>query len=410
MTNYTLTAAKGTFTLTGVGAGLLRSAILNAPCGVFTLTGNDASAHTYQLPVVTDGPKLAERISLGQAIALTSGSTVGGTFTPAYAIGAAINAAITLNAAPGTQQIASQLLADQANLSAALMAATTVTLSSAVTIAPTVSFALAIAVAQGLFLSDQTTPTLHFNASVVEALNTNAAFANFLGESAASAVTLSASISPLWQPAVAVNDHVTLSATAGGSLLVRIALADGAHFADSEILNAILTGTISEGVEITAGYVSPSGGFTAWAINTRTTAVTEYQNFNFDSLVQWGRVCLAADATGLYELDGETDAGAPIIADILSGIMQVGGSRLAALKCAYLGLGSKSGSFVLKVITGDGRTYVYGLTARDMRTTRVNFGKGLRSRYFRFELQNIDGADFDMNNIEFVPLVAQRRI
>ena len=90
--------------------------------------------------------------------------------------------------------------------------------------------------------------------------------------------------------------------------------------------------------------------------------------------------------------------------------MEVGGSHFKAFKAAYLGIKSKSGQFVLKLITGDGETYVYTVVANDMRSTRVNMGKGLRARYFRFELINSDGADFDLHSIEFLPLVAQRRI
>ena len=203
---------------------------------------------------------------------------------------------------------------------------------------------------------------------------------------------------------------MTLADEAAQSLTIRVTCKDTAEFHDSNILNFIFSSQISEDVEITAGYVSPSGGFTTWAINTRTTGVTEYRNFVFDSFAQVGRRSFGANADGLFELDGDDDAGEPILADLLSGFMQVGGSKFTAFKCAYLGLNSKSGNFVLKLITGDDQTYIYALTAKDMRTTRVNFGKGLRSRYFRFELQNIDGADFDLNSIEFLPLVSQRRI
>jgi hypothetical protein len=44
-----------------------------------------------------------------------------------------------------------------------------------------------------------------------------------------------------------------------------------------------------------------------------------------------------------------------------------------------------------------------------MITTRVQVGKGLRARYYAFELETVDGQDFDLESIEFVPLVVQRR-
>ena len=44
-----------------------------------------------------------------------------------------------------------------------------------------------------------------------------------------------------------------------------------------------------------------------------------------------------------------------------------------------------------------------------MKTTKVNMGKGLRARYFAYELIST-GQDFDLDSVEFVPLVAQRRV
>jgi hypothetical protein len=40
----------------------------------------------------------------------------------------------------------------------------------------------------------------------------------------------------------------------------------------------------------------------------------------------------------------------------------------------------------------------------------VKIGKGLRSRYWQFELVNIDGADFDLDTIEFHPVLLTRRV
>lgn len=381
---------------------------LTADYGASALTGENAGAQAAA--ILTDGPVLSTSIALWLPLSLADGVTLGATSAQAYALGAAIAEAVNLNATPATQLVWAQLLSDRTAIAQALQAATTLSLSETTHLTDATATALAIAVAQTLFVKGQPTSLLAFNLSVAEAMTANAAFAAFLGANLHETATLTSSPTPLWLAGAAVSETLTLASTAGASLMLCVTCADGSNFDDAEALQAILAGTVAEDVEITAGYVAPSGNFTAWAINTRTTAVTEYRNFAFDSFAQIGLKCVAGNASGLYELDGDSDAGAPVLADLLSGLMQVGGSRLAAFKCAYLGLGSKGGQFVLKLITGDNQTYIYGLTARDMRTTRVNFGKGLRSRYFRFELQNIDGADFDMNNIEFVPLVAQRRI
>jgi len=59
--------------------------------------------------------------------------------------------------------------------------------------------------------------------------------------------------------------------------------------------------------------------------------------------------------------------------------------------------------------TGDGRQYTYAVQPRYMETARVNMGKGLRARYFSWTLTTVS-VDYDLHSIEFVPLVAQRRI
>jgi hypothetical protein len=173
-------------------------------------------------------------------------------------------------------------------------------------------------------------------------------------------------------------------------------------------LQAIFSPEINEGLEITALYLAPGSEITTWAVNTRTAAVSEYTNFEFNSFAQMGNKYLAASSTGLYELVGDDDAGTDIIARIKSGLMQWGSSRFTLFKAAYLGVRGP-GDFVLRMETGDGTTYDYSVTTTDMRTTKVRLGKGLRTRYFAFELIS-DGQDFDLDSIEFVPLVAERRV
>ena len=71
--------------------------------------------------------------------------------------------------------------------------------------------------------------------------------------------------------------------------------------------------------------------------------------------------------------------------------------------------GLQTGDIILKLDTGDGKTYTYQTVIQDMQSTKVRFGKGLRARYFSFELIST-GPDFDLDTVEFLPLVAQRRV
>jgi len=219
---------------------------------------------------------------------------------------------------------------------------------------------------------------------------------------------LHASVSPqaIFQPVVTstVGVHDTLT----GHRLAICVINEHVDVTDAEILKQIIRGTIQDGFVFSAAYVSPDGNFTSWAINTNTGAITEYQNWVFDSFAQLpDGTYIATGPGGLYELDGTTDAGAAILGDFKSGMAQVGGSHFSSFKNAYLGMRTATGDVILKLISGDGKVRTYKVTPSSMKTTKINFGKGLRARYFAFEL--IATGPFDFDSIEFVPIVTQRR-
>lgn len=206
----------------------------------------------------------------------------------------------------------------------------------------------------------------------------------------------------------------TLAETAGVSdtlakqLILRATAAETVQLTHTDVLNMLFRPTLTDGVELAAAYVSPNDTVTTWAINTKNMATTEYTNYAFNSFAQMGNKYLGATSDGLYELNGDDDQGTSIIADIKSGLMQLGGSRFSSFKSAYLGMRGE-GNFVLKIETGDGKVYNYAVVGKDMQTSRVHFGKGLRARYFSYELIST-GQDFDLDSIEFIPLVVQRRV
>lgn len=164
-----------------------------------------------------------------------------------------------------------------------------------------------------------------------------------------------------------------------------------------------------DGVVITALYISPSGTTTTWAVNTRTNAVTEYTNYDFRSFAMMGNRYIAAGADGLYELDGDTDDGAAIISEMMSGYLQLNEKKLFGIKGAYVAIRG-GGRFYLKLVSGDGREYVYELRAQpNLMTTKVKVGKGIRTTYMAFDLIT-EGQDFDLDSIEFIPMTSGRRV
>jgi hypothetical protein len=178
----------------------------------------------------------------------------------------------------------------------------------------------------------------------------------------------------------------------------------------SQLVKMLYKGdALLDGVTITALYISPSGTTTTWAVNTRTNAVTEYLNYDFQSFALMGNRYIAAGDGGLYELDGDTDDGALIISEMMSGYLQLNEKKLFGIKGAYVAIRG-GGRFYLKLISGDGREYVYELKAQpNLMTTKVRIGKGISTTYMAFDLVT-EGQDFDLDSLEFIPMTRGRRV
>ncbi len=205
-----------------------------------------------------------------------------------------------------------------------------------------------------------------------------------------------------------VTDTLEITEEITPRFLLSAVASEELELSDEQVLQMLFQPHAREGIVLSGAYISPGGGFTAWSMNTRTAAVSEYDNFEYNSFAQIGNKYIGASADGLFELNGDTDAGDDIVAQIKSGYLQFGGVHLSRLKAAYIGARG-DGDFLLRIITGDGATYTYATSTRDMHTAKVHMGKGQRARYFAFELVSA-GQDFDLDSIEFVPIVVQRRV
>lgn len=147
-----------------------------------------------------------------------------------------------------------------------------------------------------------------------------------------------------------------------------------------------------------------------WVLNYDTSASSSYENFDFNSFAQVGSRYFGAKSDGIYLLEGDTDAGAPIHASISLGKSGMGSRVQKRVTECYLGA-SSSGTLYLKVMA-DGASYVYEArnASAQLRAQQVKLGKGLQANYFTFEIYNHDGCDFELNDVEFRVVDLQRRI
>ena len=168
----------------------------------------------------------------------------------------------------------------------------------------------------------------------------------------------------------------------------------------------VVSALISGGQLFPAEAASPD----VWVLNIESGGFTRYEDFAFNSYAKIGDTYFGCKADGVYQLDGDTDAGDLIQAMVSFGKQNFGTSALKRITNAYVGV-SSTGKLVLKVIA-DGAEYDY--VARDsseyMQTQRFDTGRGLRLNQLEFELYNQDGDDFELSSVEFAVLTTERRI
>lgn len=273
-----------------------------------------------------------------------------------------------------------------------------------------ISTALAVFVAERLKLVDSVSSQGLFGLTIAEHLRIHDQVAKLLAGFLNDNLSVSESLVPVWMFSAAIAQNLSVHDTITPKLVISIQLGDTVDINDLVALQAILTATIIDGITMSVSFIDPGGGITTWAVNTRTSAITEYQNYAFNSFAQMGHHFLGATSSGLYVLDGTLDDTASVIARVKSGSAQFSGSRFTAIDAIYLGCRVSDGGkdWLLKLHAGDGRVYVYQFRPLNRRTTRIFTGKGLRARYFSWELITA-GEDFDLDDIEFVPIGSHRR-
>lgn len=283
-----------------------------------------------------------------------------------------------------------------------------VVLSQTVSVAQSQALAMALVVLQRLRLLPAQAPITGYHLALAQALTLDSAVGRFLGLhlddalAAADAVRLRYTASPV------LSQHLGVVGDFGHTLALR--LTSTLDLTPAQVLGMVYRGdALLDAIDLNGLFVTPGGRALTWAINTRTNAITEYSNYAFNSFAQMGLKYVAASADGIYELDGDDDDGVDIVAEIQSGLMRLNATKLAGLKGVYLALRG-GGQFFLKLIAGDGRQYVYEVVAQpDLMTTKINVGKGLRSTFIGFNLKSV-GQDFDLDALEFVPMLSDRRV
>ena len=149
--------------------------------------------------------------------------------------------------------------------------------------------------------------------------------------------------------------------------------------------------------------------FPAWAINYETNAPSRYDSLPANSMCIFNGKTYMACAAGIYEIGADDDAGRPIHASATVAQSNFGSTKNKRIPYVYVGMRS-SGAMQLKAIANNQSDRYYALNAVGgaVRGSRADLGKGLEGQYWQFRVDNVNGADFELDSIEFKPAVLSR--
>lgn len=227
---------------------------------------------------------------------------------------------------------------------------------------------------------------------------------------------------------VAMNDALRAHLTAVTSVLDSIAVGDTgspsmrltALVNDSLVLDDDAAASmqymerLGEDVLFFGAIRLGSDEYVGWVLNEG--AASEYRNYPFNGFAAFDGKYYGTAADGLYLLEGDDDQGVPIEASIKTALMDFGTGVLKRIPDVYVAFVG-SDKLVLKVITpgqrGEQVETIYTSTVPEgaaLHNGRIRIGQGLKSRYWQFELTNVDGADFEIDELAWRPMTLDRRI
>jgi hypothetical protein len=179
---------------------------------------------------------------------------------------------------------------------------------------------------------------------------------------------------------------------------------------NGSVYNATLTSTISVLDTIWAADLNAL----AWVMNTETGGLSNYDNFGYDSIAEHNGKLYATSPNGIYEIDGETDDGRAIDAELQTGFLDFDRDEKKRLSDIYVSYTGGALECTLEPYTvANGTVYTYEMEEREAdapRNNRIKVGKGVASRYWRFTFNNVSGADFQIHDVAVEAGISKRRL
>lgn len=168
----------------------------------------------------------------------------------------------------------------------------------------------------------------------------------------------------------------------------------------------------AEHATITDMVLTGVGG--AWSSPLDTFAMSRWEQQPFNSIAEIDGVLYAASDDGLYRLGSQHEE-QPIHAVIRGGLTDMDSPELKHASYFYAAYESE-GTLAITVgyiPNGEEQSFTYAMPVRpatEPTSGRAKLGRGMRSRYWRFTLENVEGSDFTIFDQKLIVESTNRKV
>lgn len=148
-------------------------------------------------------------------------------------------------------------------------------------------------------------------------------------------------------------------------------------------------------------------------LNLEGSQLSQYANYNFNSVCEFNGVNLGASDSGIFVLDsGDLDGSTEIEAFFELVTTDFGIANQKRIRSVYLGY-ETNGDLLLTVKDDDGNERRYSVEPNhennEEHTAKINIGRDGKGRFWMFRIDNLNGSDFSADSIEAVPVILGKR-
>lgn len=270
-----------------------------------------------------------------------------------------------------------------------------------------------LAIADAVTLIKSVNETIDETMAFSDVLSALGVFNLSLSEAATAIDTVSAGYSIYLSESVGMTDTVTSfsemfltlseSMSAVDALTVSIetclSLSENLYIIDSVSSLGTFYLTVQEGFHLNLTIELDGEVYECWVLNTPGFYPSVYSGFNFNSYCVFDGRAFGANATGIFELTGDTDAGAEIHTGIMTHSTDFGTRNGKRFRKAYVGVSGDAPVMVMETETGERCAYSISSAGKVDATSSLS-GK-------EWSLSVVDFESVDA--IELVPVVLARR-